>query len=406
MKVALRVIALVSIFVAAAGVVSGQETVPPDPSESARFQWGALRFTPGILVSDIGVDNNVFNDPDHQLSDSTAAIGPAINFWTHAGTLRIIGKGSGQYLYFKKFDDQRSWNTTDEVRLELPLSRFKPFAVGGYSNTRQRPGFEIDSRARLSTNLVTLGTRLDFSGTTGLILSGTRMTTAFDEKETFLGSELANALNRHSDTEQLELHYRLTPLTSLVVTTEATQDRFDHDRLRNSDSYAVKPGFEFKPFALISGKVSAGFRHFNVLNDSVEDFQGLVAAIDAKYTLTTSTRIAALVSRDMAFSFEEQFPYYTLTLSAVELKQRVSTSWDAVVRAGWQTLGYHAVLTNAANVPFADRGRFYGAGVGYLVGETLRIGFDANYYSRDSQQNVRNYNGLRAGASVSYGIPQ
>jgi len=406
MKVALRIIALVLVFLAATNVAQAQEQEPQDPSLGARFQWGAFRFTPGIAVSDIGIDNNVFNDPDHQLSDSTAAFGPAINFWTHAGTLRITGKGSGQYLYFKKFDNQRSWNTTDELRLELPLSRFKPFAVGAYSNTRQRPGFEIDSRARSSTNLGTLGTRLDFSGTTSVILSGTRMTTAFDEKETFLGSELANALNRHSDTEQLELRYRLTPLTTLVVTTDATQDRFDHERLRNSDSYAVKPGFEFKPFALISGKVSVGFRHFNVLNDSVEDFQGLVAAVDAKYTLTTSTQIAAQLNRDLAFSFEERFPYYTLTSSALLLRQRLSTSWDMVFRGGMQSLAYRAVKTDLANVPFTDRGQFAGFGVGYLIGETLRVGFDANYYARKSQVSQRNYGGLRAGASVSYGISQ
>ena len=406
MKSVLRLVALVPIFFAAAGVVSAQEQTPPDPSTGARFQWGALRFTPGIVVSDIGVDSNVFNDADHQLSDTTTAIGPAVNFWSRLGALRVTGKAAGQYLYFKTYENQRSWNTMDQLRLELPLSRFTPFAIGAYTNTRQRPGFEIDARARASTNVATLGSEIHFSGTSGLILSASRTTIAFDAKETFLGAGLAEALNRHSDSELMEFRYRLTPLTTLVVDTEAVQDRFAFERLRNSDSYAVRPGFEFKPFALISGRVSAGFRRFNVLNDNVEDFQGVVAMVDAKYTLTTTTQISAQVNRDVTFSFEDNFPYYTLTTSALEAKQRVSSSWDVVARGGWQTLGYRAVTSNAANVPFSDHGQFYGLGVGYLIGETFRIGVDANYFRRVSESAARNYDGFRAGATVSYGILQ
>src|SRR5262249_12292131 len=151
----------------------------------------------------------------------------------------------------------------------------------------------IDTRIRQSLNLVTLGTDLLISGRTMLVLSGTRKTTAIDDKETFLGHDLANALNQHSDTELLELRYKLTPLTTLVVASDATQDRFASDQLRNADSMAVRPGFEFKPFALISGKVSVGYRHFNVLSERVQDFQGPVANVDAKYTLTTTTQISA-----------------------------------------------------------------------------------------------------------------
>ena len=409
MNSAFRVLALVSLLFSASAVCVAAQEAPSgtdDPSGTARFQWGALRFTPGIIVSDIGVDSNVFNAAVQPLSDTTMAIGPAVNFWTRASKVRVTGKATGQYLYFQKYDNQRSWNTSDQLKLELPLSRFRPFAMGSYMNTRQRPGFEIDARARASTNIAGFGTEFHISGTSALLLSGTRTTTAFDDKETFLGNELAQALNRRSDTELLELRYNLTPLTTLVVVSEATQDRFAHEDLRNSDSYAVKPGFQFKPFALIAGDVSVGYRHFNVLNDSVQDFSGVVAAVDARYTMTTSTQLTAQVSRDIAFSYQEQFPYYALTTSALMLRQRLSSSWDVVARGGLQTLAYGAVTTDPSNVPFTDHGHFYGVGLGYLIGETLRIGFDANYYLRKSQEAFRTFNGFRAGASVSYGISQ
>jgi hypothetical protein len=390
------------LFLAAMPALAQEEE---DPSQQGRFQWGAIRFTPGIAVTDIGFDSNIFNNGEG-LGDTTAGIGPAVNLWTNLGPVRISEKSSGQYLYFREYENQRSWNTSNEARIEWPMTRLKPFAVVGYANTKQRPSFDIDTRVRAVTDLATLGTYVVLSGRTTLVLSGTRTTTAFGENETFLGSDLAAALNRYSDTEQLELRYRLTPLTTLVVASDAVQDRFATDRLRNTDSIAVRPGFEFKPFALISGKVSVGFRHFNVLNDRVQDYQGPVANVDASYTLTTSTQIHGTMTRDVAFSYDENFPYYALTNAGVTITQRIASAWDVVARGGWQTVGYRTLTTGVDGVPLDERGKMYGLGVGYRLGESFRIGFDANYYRRRSQTSTRNYDGLRAGMSLTYGISQ
>jgi len=52
-----------------------------------------------------------------------------------------------------------------------------------------------------------------------------------------------------------------------------------------------------------------------------------------------------------------------------------------------------------------DHGRQYGGGFGYRVAHTVRFGFDAIYYARTSQvDSTRNYNGLRYGFSISYGL--
>jgi hypothetical protein len=398
------VIALVSALLSTSAVSFAQDQpVVEDPSESARFQWGPLHFTPGIALSNVGIDNNVFNDPDNRLQDTTAAIGPAINLWTKVGPLRLAEKSSGQYLYFKQFETQRSWNTSNNLRIELPRARWKPFAEASYVNTRTRPGVEIDSRARASTNFAGLGTDLRVSGKTTLVLSGARTTTAFDRNETFLGTALANALNRYSDSEALQFRYALTPLTTFVLVTEAIQDRFETDRVKNADSYRVMPGFEFKPFALISGKAAVGYRHFNVLSDQIEDYQGVVASVDAKYMVTTSTQLAAKVDRDITFSFEETTPYYTLTNTQLTIDQRIATVWDVVASGALQSLAYRGSRI-ALIADHTDTGRVVGLGLGYLVGETFRVGFDVNYYSRRSQLARRGYDGLRAGASVSYGL--
>ena len=54
-----------------------------------------------------------------------------------------------------------------------------------------------------------------------------------------------------------------------------------------------------------------------------------------------------------------------------------------------------------------DVGYIAGAGLGYRVGEILRLGVDANYYTRRSEiEGQRDYEGLRVFGSIVYGIQQ
>jgi hypothetical protein len=230
----------------------------PDTVEPGRFRLGPLRFTPSIALTSLGIDDNVFNEDLDPKRDTTAAVGPAVNLWMKLGRSRVTGKASGQYLYFSTYENQRAWNTTDEGRWEVPLSRLTPFVTGIYANTKERPGYEIDSRAHLRSHAVGLGTEFRLSSKTSAVLTATRSDFAFDEGETFLGADLATALNRHSDAEALQLRFKLTSLTTFVAGAEAIQDRFTFGPVRNADS-TLLPGFEFKPSALISGKCSSGF---------------------------------------------------------------------------------------------------------------------------------------------------
>jgi hypothetical protein len=403
MKAGLRIITVVSLFLGVAVAPSAaQETSTQDPSETARFHWGPLRFTPGIAISSVGVDTNVFNTPEDERQDTTAAIGPAANFWVHLKRARLSGKTAGQYLYFKTYGNQRGWDTSNELRLDLPMTRLKPFIAGSYMNTHDRPGFEIDSRSRAATNGVLLGTDWHLSGKTNFVFSGSRTITAFDKRETFLGAELANSLNRREDTESLEFQYALTPLTTFVVRNDAIQDRFASEKTRNADSIRVMPGFLFKPFALISGSAFVGFRHFNALNDALPDFNGVVASVDAQYVVS-ATRVHTHVQRDLQFSYEDVNPYYTLTDIDLVVTQRITRSWDVVARTGRQTLDYRS-LQSAISEGRIDKGHLYGGGFGYRLGDALRLGLDVNYAVRRSRESARDYQGFRAGASVSYGI--
>jgi len=137
----------------------------------------------------------------------------------------------------------------------------------------------------------------------------------------------------------------------------------------------------------------------------VPDYTGVVATVQTTYKVR-ATRVAIKFNRDLAYSYEIEQPYYALTDRSLEVTERVTSRWDVVGRVGFQTLAYRNVAASTL-AERTDHSWQTGGGVGYRVGETLRLGFDANYYRRDAGANVaRNYDGLRMGASVSYGLPQ
>jgi hypothetical protein len=404
MKSVFRAVVLVSACLMTAAQLSAQTPEQGEPGDNARFHWGPLRFTPSLVLNDIGVDTNVYNETTDPKQDTTGAAGPAVDLWLRPGRARLSAKASGQYLYFKKYDNQRGWNTNDELKFELPLSRLKPFAMGSYVNTHDRPGFEIDSRSRAATNKVALGTALRLSANTSVVLTGARTITAFDQSATFLGATLAQELNRRSDLEQLQFRYELTPLTTLIVNSDAIQDRFEFAKNRNADSLRFMPGFEFKPLALISGAVAVGFRHFNGLREELPDYNGVVASVNARYVLT-ATQVRVRFDRDLNFSYQDATPYYTANSAELELTQRLTQTWDVVGKGVLQELAYRQLRPRPV-VGMTETGRGVGFGVGYRLGETLRLGVEAMYSTRRSVETARQYDGLRVGASVSYGILQ
>lgn len=405
MRCSPRVVALALVCLGAAiPAAHAQDEV--DPYTATRFHVGPLGITPSIALSNLGTDDNVFNDSLDPKKDTTAAVGPAANLVLRMGRSRLSGTASGQYLYFQKYDTQRSWNTNLDGTWRFPLVRITPFVLGSRTGTKDRPGYEIDSRSRRVDRAAGFGSDVRISSKTTLVLTGKRSWFKYDDTEQYLGINLGERLDRRSDAEELQARFTLTPLTTFVVRAQAVQDRFDVATVRNTDSFSVMPGFELRPQALISGEVFVGVRRFSVLSDTIPDYTGVAAEVKAKYTLS-ATRIGLNVARDVTYSYEALQPYYALTDTGADVTQRITHAWDVVVRGSRQSMAYRNVVSTATPSDRIDRSWMAGGGIGYRVGETLRLGFDANYYRRTVDlDETRNYKGLRLGASISYGLPQ
>jgi hypothetical protein len=74
--------------------------------------------------------------------------------------------------------------------------------------------------------------------------------------------------------------------------------------------------------------------------------------------------------------------------------------WDVQVLGGRDRLAYEALVRDDARTDFIGR---FGGGIGYTVGDQVRASFDVNSFYRSSEISGREYGGIRAGFSVTYG---
>jgi hypothetical protein len=378
----------------------GQDAAAPE--ESARFRFGPIRFTPGIEIRNVGVDTNIFNEAENPKQDFVASFGPASDYWLRAGRTRLSGRTGLQYDYFKDYPTQRAFGIENRLRLEVLGNRVTPFVEGLYDNTRRRPSFEIDARARYRTDAVIGGADVRVFSRTVLRFEAERGHVEFDQDQEFNGVDLGAALNREITAYRGSFRHALTPLTTFVVIGEQRRERFDVSPERDADGFRILPGFDIKPGALISGKGAIGYAAFQTLDPDVPDFHGVIAAAELNYSVHAS-RLSLKLVRDPTYSYETTEPYYLFTDLGLQLTQRITTNWDVLARGARQWLAYRQFLSQGTS-DRNDTGWLLGVGTGRWLGQALRVGFDVNYQTRSSPIPSRTYDGWRAGGNIVYGL--
>ena len=394
---------LTASLVCAQGIL--QKPALPDPEEMGRFHVGFIRFTPSVTLTNLGVDTNVFNELEDPKDDFTASFGPKAEFWTRFGPrVRVYGNVGVDYQYFQEYDSQRSFGTSNVARLEIDLGRLTPFAEGQYTNTRVRPGFEIDARARHEDLSGRAGAAFRVGGKTQLVGWVREDEFRYDDAGApSIDASLSRALDRDSTYYGGGPIVAVTPLTTFLLEVEVGEDRFVHSPERNADTWKVMPELRFKPFALIDGRLALGYRQFETVSALVPDYGGFIASVDLGYTLR-ATRFSGQFNRDVTYSFETVEPYYLQTDWNFSVTQKITNVWDVVGRAGRYALNYETVGLPGL-VRRRDEGDRFGGGIGYTLGEYMRLGFDVNYIDRTSDADItRNYDGVRAGFTISYGL--
>jgi hypothetical protein len=378
----------------------------PDPS-IVRVRLGPLWLNPTIELTNLGIDTNVFNEPqqDSPKRDFTLTVVPKTQMWLRIGRTWLNGEIDEQVVWYQKYVSERTANSTFSIGWKIPLNRLS-FDVGAkYVSTRERPGFEIDARAQRFETSFRGKAEIRALSKTFFGVDATREKSEFDNNTVFLGSDLQLELSRVVTTEGLTVRQQVTPLTSITFEASKEQDRFEFSPLRDSDSTALTVGVAFDPLALIKGRAKVGYRDFQPRQPGLPDYQGATAAVDLSYVLLNSTKFGVQMTRDVQYSYDVNQPYFLLTGVTGMITQHIVGPLDIVGRAGLQHLAYRdrtgAVLVVADR---EDDVHTYGGGLGYHVGPDLRIGVNIDHAQRLSPVVERQYSGLIFGTSVTYGF--
>lgn len=404
-SLAKAVVAAAALVAAAHTSAYAQTTTEggPDPT-MVHIRFGPLWIKPTLALTNAGVDENVFNDPDGQAQrDFTVTVTPATDAWLQVGRTWVTGTVQEDVIWYRQFASERSANTSYRAAWTAPLNRVTFNAGGAWLDTRERPGYEIDARAqRTEQHYTASGTfRLLTNTSAGLRLDFGKLN--FDEGEVFDGTNLHDQLNHTTTTFGLLVNQQLTPLTSIALTGARSQDRFDFNPLRDSDSTVASIGVVFDPAALLKGSATFGYRDFKPLNPTVPGYRGTTVAVDLAYNLLDISQFTVHIARDIQYSFDVDQPYYLQTGVSLAARQQVFGPVDVEGRIGADRLDYRdlsGVVVDVSNQ--SDHVTSSGGSVGYHFSTGLRFAFNVDKQTRESPVVSRQYDGVRFGTSVTY----
>jgi hypothetical protein len=377
----------------------------PDPA-AVRVRIGPLLLNPTIALTNLGVDNNVFNEPtdEHPKQDFTFTLDPKTDIWLRVGRTWITGLVDEQLVWYQKYASERSANSKYQAGWFVPLNRLSFRTSASYVRTRERPGFEIDERAQRYEKNVDGAIEIRALAKTFFGVRASRLYVDYADDAMFLGANLHDELNRIVTTGGLTVRQELTPLTSVVVDVSREQDRFAFDPLRDSNATLATASVKFDRLALIKGSATVGYESFEPLDRTLPAFTGTTVAIDLSYVLLGTTKFGVQATRAVQYSYDVNQPYYLQTGVSGSIAQQLFGPVDVVARAGIEHLAYRDRAGATLPAPDrTDRVLSYGGGLGYHMGKDVRIGVNIDQETRTSPISNREYKGLRVGTSITYG---
>lgn len=398
--VAVMTLALVLML---SGSVSAQTEAPIPTSEPLRL--GSLSLYPGILVRDVGIDDNVYSDPDRPQQDFTYTVIPRLQAHLPVGSLRLVGASSLGFVYFQRFKDQQGLNGIAQGWLETDDSaRIRPFASGSFMRSRDRVGDDIDIRALRIVTQGKAGLNVRTTPITSLTAWVSRDKSGFADDEIFRGVPLAQQLNRNTDTLAAGARFAVTPLTTIVVAAEFLQARFEGSPLRDADGVRVAPSVEFAQGAIINGRAAFGYREFNPVDSRLPSYKGYTGSMALSFSIRNMTRVDVAGNRDIAYSYDERDPYYMETSGRFTVSQRVIGPVEMILLAGRQRFDYQSVGGALFNER-ADIITTVGGGFGVVLGEQMRLTLTYDRAQRRSTGPTgRQYQRNRMMASIDYSL--
>ena len=294
------VLALLTLLLAPPAVSAQQDD--PDQLPPGTIVYGPLTLTPSLVIKDMGLDDNVFNEAVDPKSDFTFTLTPRASVGLRARRIRLTYVSTLDYVYYESYASERGANLTSEARVDVDLGRLRPYVSLTGTNTRNRLNPEVDARARHHDQIYSAGAAVRVLSRTNLLLSGRHGAIEYEPDETFRGVSLEESFNAQVDGIEGGVGIELTPITTFSVLAQREQQRFDLSPSRDSNSWRLWPMLSFNPTGLLTGTAAIGYRHFDALDPRLSDYSGLVASVTIGATIYGRHQLQSTYLRDVRSS--------------------------------------------------------------------------------------------------------
>lgn len=375
-------------------------------AEGGGLRLGPFRLTPTVSVRDVGVDTNVFNTAGHTEGDFTFTVAPQIEGRTTVRRSQVAFRYEPSFAFFATHPNERSLNHDLAGSGRVTLARLSLFGNGSYVNARGRANDEIDSRAQRmeSTAEAGIGVTVFPKLTAQAAVRSSRY--RFDEDALYQGTELATTLNRDTRGLSGSVVYALTPLTRIVASLEADEERFILSPIRDARVSGVHGTVQFNPRAVVSGMARVGYLRFRPASIAVPEFSGVVWSLDVGYRIRETTRVGVELDHRPSYSYDPNTPYYVSQVFGASLRQQLASRVDLELRARRGGYRYRRLLTSppqSDSDPPAFIAHHESIGLNFLVSRSVTTSVAVAYWSRGwSGVSLLASNGLRVGMTTSY----
>lgn len=351
---------------------------------------GRLKVAPGITVRELGFDDNVFDEPESESpkEDYMVSATPDVSMFTLLRFVRLSAYAGAELTYYQKYETERSTGYAGRARIDVLLSRMRPFFGVGETKTRSRPNGEIDVRANRVEQEASGGLAFDLSAHSlvygAAFKSSSHFEEAFEE-----GVDLSGALSRDSYNYQAGLKTDLTPLLSLQLFGSYQEDQFQRQPIRNATVRAGTAVLRFAPEAVVTGIVTASYRDTTYVDPGVKPFRGVVGSAALTYPVLEIGRLTLSAQRGVEYSFDAVEAYYVENSGTLTYTHRLVGAVDLQGRIGRSLFDYSA---RATEPPHRDTLDTAAGSLGYNLRNRTRIALNYEYSRRRSPAfSARNY---------------
>lgn len=374
----------------------------------APWRIGPFHIQPSVVISNAGVDSNIFYSPTDPVRDFTVTAGPAATIYLPIQRRFVLSfYGSPQYVWYSKTARERTWNYYLRGAAQLNLRRVFLSFEGSRSDAREHWNTELDIRPRR--------TELGFGGSALVKLAWKTSfavayrTAKYDYENIDVGSgfNIRERLNRRESYGTFSFYHQATLLRRFFLDFE--YGRYDFEfaseaALKNSQSYAGYAGFEFTQIgARVRGRIRVGYKRFNLRSpEGGPDFQGVVGDSQLLVRLAKPFAVRGSFVRDVRFSLWYGNAYFVETRPGVGASvypfRLVRLDYDfSIGRSRYPVIG-----GGAPDVKRTDDFATHSAAMYVRIGKTTALGFIVSFWKRDS--NIVSENDKRTffGLNLSY----